>query len=107
MGGGAGVKVPSWIPVYPGAEVQGKYHQQKPDGEAGAFGFTTKTASKDVLEFYKRALEAGGLKVAAQMGDATGGVISAEDAAKSRTVTVVVSPEDEGTSVAVTYAVKK
>ena len=107
MGAGADVKVPSWIPVYPGAQVEGKYHQQNPDGEAGAFGYSTKTASKDMVEFYRRGLEAAGLKVAAQVGDSTGGVISAEDGTKSRTVTAIVSPEGDGTSVVITYAIKK
>ena len=110
-GAGADVQVPNWIPTYPGAKPEGKYTRHGADGDAGAFGFSTKDPVKNVLAFYSQGLKAAGLNITSQFtqeaGDSPGGMISAEGASKSRTVVVTVGTESGGTSVAVTYSIKK
>jgi hypothetical protein len=111
FGTGGEAKVPSWIPTYPGVKVESKYTRQGGDGEAGAFGFSTKDPVKRVLEFYNQGLKAAGLNISSQFtqenGDSPGGMITAEDGSKQRTVVVTVGTESGGTSVALTYAIKK
>ena len=111
FGAGGEAKVPSWIPAYPGVKVEGKFTRQGGDGEAGAFGFSTKDSVKSVLEFYNSSLKGAGLNISSQFtqenGDSPGGMITAEDGSKQRTVVVTVGTESGGTSVAVTYAIKK
>ncbi|HWQ55045.1 MAG TPA: hypothetical protein VN442_15265 [Bryobacteraceae bacterium] len=109
FGGGADAQVPAWIPVYPGAKVEGKFSRQAGSGESGAFGFTTADAPKQVLAFYNQGLKSAGLKITSQLtqdtGDSPGGMIGAEDG--NRKVGVMVSTEEGNTSVAITYEVKK
>ena len=109
--GSGDAKVPEWIPAYPGAKPEGKYTRQGADGEAGAFGFSTRDPVKQVLAFYNQGLKAGGLNIASQFtqesGDSPGGMITAEDGSKQRNVVVTVGTESGGTTVAVTYVIKK
>jgi hypothetical protein len=105
FGAGSDVKIPSWIPAYPGASVEGRLMQQSGDKESGAFGFSTGDSPKKVLAFYNEGFKSAGLKITSQLiqdaGDSPGGMIAAE--AGSRKAVVMVSSDAGRTEVAVTF----
>ena len=110
LGGGTG-KIPAWVPSYPGSNPQSSYSAQSKDGDTASVHFTTKDPVDKVVKFYEGALKGAGLKVTSnimqQDGKVAGGMLAAEDEAKSKTVMVSLGSSDEGTSVNVAYTSKK
>jgi len=108
---GGNVRVPTWVPDYPGSDPQGAFSSQSKDGEAGTFAYKTKDASGKVVKFYQDQLQSSGMKltsnITSQNGDAAAGVLVAEDPASKHSITVVVGQDGSGTSVSVTYATNK
>ncbi len=111
FGGGANAKIPDWIPSYPSSTPQGAFSMQGGQEDGGTYQFTTKDSPKDVMSFYDQKLQDAGLKITSRTthdeGTTSGGLLSAEDAAKKRTVVVTVGTADGGTHVNVLYQVKK
>lgn len=108
---GAGGKLPDWVPAYPGATAAGTYSMQSSEGDAGTFAFQTKDAVDKVVAFYSGAMKTAGLKVTSnitqQDGKTAGGMVSGEDASKSRTLVLILGTSDEGTAVSLTFKSKK
>jgi hypothetical protein len=111
LGGGAGIKVPDWIPAYPSSKPQGTFSVQKAEEESGTYTFNTSDAVKDVMSFYDRMLQQGGFKITSRTthdtGGSSGGMLTAEDADKKRSVVITLGTADGGTSVNVLFEVKK
>ena len=111
LGGGAGVKVPDWIPSYPSSKPQGTFSMQQGEEEGGTYTFNTPDAVKDVMSFYDQKLQEAGFKITSRTthdaGGSSGGMLAAEDADKKRTVMVTLGTADGGTSVNVLFGVKK
>jgi hypothetical protein len=111
FGSGAAAKTPDWVPAYPGVSPQSTFSLQGGDGTGGSFQFTTKDSAKDVLSFYERSLKQSGFAITANItgntDSASGGMISAEDAATKRTAVVTVGAEKGETSVNVLFGTKK
>ena len=111
FGAGAAAKTPAWVPAYPGVAPQSTFSMQGGDGSGGSFQFTTKDSAKDVLSFYEQRLKQDGFGITANItgntDTASGGMISAEDAATKRTVIVTVGAEKDATSVNVLFGTKK
>ncbi len=109
FGGGSDVRIPSWVPSYPGAAVRGNYMRQAGESETGAFSFTTADAPRKVLDFYTEGLKSSGLRITSQLvqeaGDSPGGMIGAED--DTRKATVTVGADAGRTSVTVMFEFKK
>ena len=111
FGAGADLKIPDWIPSYPSSTPQGTSSIQGGQGQSGSYQFATKDSPSDVLSFYDQKLKQAGLKIEAHttgtLGAASGGMLSAEDADKKRTVVVTVTTAEGGNSVNVLFQVKK
>jgi hypothetical protein len=111
FGAGAAAKTPAWVPAYPGVTPQSTFSMQGGDGSGGSFQFTTKDSAKSVLSFYEQGLKQAGFGITANFtgntDTASGGMISAEDAATKRTVVVTVGTENGATSVNVLFGTKK
>ena len=61
FGTGSSAKMPSDIPLYPGAKVTASFSGQGKDGSGGMVAFTTTASPDDVIAFYKQKAEAIGM----------------------------------------------
>lgn len=103
---GGEVKLPSWMPSYPGSRPQAvfsaKGESDRESGEAGNFYFNTPDPPSRVLEFYEK--KARELELPIRSG--TRGTMSAGDDEHGRFMKVVVVERSELTRVNVTYGRK-
>jgi hypothetical protein len=108
---GAGAKLPSWVPTYPGAKAEGTFAVKGDTGDAtgegGTVSFTTTDAGAKVMAFYTDKCKELGLKIALTTTAAEGGMIMAADEGEKRSLQVVVGGGSGQTTVAVTYGLKK
>jgi hypothetical protein len=106
---GAGqAAVPAWIPSYPNSKPASIYSVNGKDGASASFQFQTRDAPKDIVAFYEAGLKQAGFRISMYTanggGGSSGGMLSADDAANKRTVTVTVGNGSQGTTVGVTYS---
>ena len=104
---GGDAKIPTWVPDYPGSNPQNAFSARGKDGQSGTFTFKTKDSSDRVAKYYREQLEGSGFTVAAVVNSGSSQVMTAEDSAKHRSVTVLVGGEGSEISVNVTYATGK
>jgi len=109
--GGSGSKVPSDVPVYPGAKVEGNFsvngNGAEGQGSAAQYQFSTPDAPSKVLAYYYEKLEGSGMKMALNNTTSDGGMLMAEDDARGQAITVIVGKNGDGTSISVTTRTKK
>ncbi|MFB3827273.1 MAG: hypothetical protein ACE15B_10915 [Bryobacteraceae bacterium] len=103
---GADVKVPSWLPAYPGAKIEGTLSAQGGDSEGGSFAFKTGDSVEKIFAFYEAGLKGAGLKVSTTKSD-EGGMIMAEDKTTGRSAMVTIGKEDDANAVHIVFGVKK
>jgi hypothetical protein len=111
LGGGAG-KLPSWVPVYPGAKIEGHASGTGMDGdniaEGGVYTFTSADAAPQVMTFYQDKSRDLGMKVELTTATTEGGHISASDSDDNRSLVVIVgSGAGGGASGTVTFKRKR
>jgi hypothetical protein len=107
---GAGAdKLPSWIPAYPGAKVEGTFaiNGDSGQGTGGSFGFSTSDAPARVMSFYQDKCKELGINIKMTTTTDKGGMIVAADEGESRTLQVIVGSESGATKVQVIYGLKK
>jgi hypothetical protein len=95
-GGGTPQNLPSWLPVYPGATVQGVFDAKSAEGgRTLSFTVATTDAADKVLDFYKSRFEEAGLKVDSTVNasgsEGTGGLLTVNGENPSRSASVLVS----------------
>jgi hypothetical protein len=111
IGGGAG-KLPSWVPVYPGATVESHISGVGADGEqteeGGVYKFTSSDSPAQVMGFYQDKARDLGMKVELTTATAEGGHFSASEEDNTRTMVVSVgSRSGGGASGSVTFKRKR
>jgi len=107
--GASADKPPSWVPSYPGATAQNVFSASSNGEQTGTYAFSTKDAPDKVLSFYDSALKSGGFKTSTTTNNTNGkvsGMVTGTADNEKRTVGVVVTSEDDGTKVAVTFNIK-
>lgn len=105
--GANAANAPSWVPRYPGATIEGNFAADTPEGKGGSFTARTSDDVGRVIDFYKRELEAAGLKVTTTRvdgADGPAGTVSGES--EKRSATVMVGRDGSGTQAIVTYSDK-
>lgn len=111
-GAGQVKDLPSWVPVYPGAQTQGSYSTENAEGKTANFVVTTGDSVDQVLAFYKEKLEANGLKIeqttTGNNASGSGAMLSAKSDDDKRTVIVMVGTgsDNQGSQATVTYVEK-
>jgi hypothetical protein len=104
---GAQVKLPDWLPPYPGGTPKASFTMKIPDGESVMCTWTTSDSPDKVQQFYQKALQDAGLEVATiSTGGEAGGILTGRDKSEKRTAQVVVSVERGKTAVQVTCQTK-
>ncbi|MFL6263419.1 MAG: hypothetical protein ACJ76Y_27320 [Thermoanaerobaculia bacterium] len=109
-GSGAPASLPSWLPVYPGATVQGTYDTTNPEGRTAAFTVTTPDASTKVIDYYESQLKGAGLpaeKSTYTTNGQTGGTVTGKSADGKREASVIVSSSNGSTQAVITFTEKK
>lgn len=111
IGEGAG-KLPGWVPVYPGAKVEGHLTGMGDDGdrmgEGGMYSFTSADPPDKVMKFYQDKATELGMKVNLTTATADGGHLSAADEADNQSLVVLLgSGSGGGTSGNVTFKRKQ
>jgi hypothetical protein len=110
IGGGEG-KMPSWVPIYPGAKAQGNMtaNGQGGDGagEGGLVTFTTPDPASKVREFYETKIKEMGMSVDLTQVTGAGGMVMGQDEGGKRTLHVMVAEGSGDTSFTVTYGRKR
>ena len=109
-GEGAPKDLPSWVPTYSGATVQGSYDATTTEGRSAAFTVTTGDSVDQVAEFYEAQLKGSGLTV--QKNSMEGGgqktvILVGTGDEEKRTVTVTVSTSEGKTQALVNFNEKK
>jgi nitrate reductase NapE component len=107
---GAGAdKLPSWVPAYPGAKVEGTFAMKGDSGQGngGSFGFSTSDAPDKVISFYQDKCKELGLNVKMTTHTNEGGMIVAADEGETRTLQAIVGSSSGQTKVQVIYGLKK
>lgn len=101
---GGEVRLPAWLPAYPGAEVRGSTTSHTSEGEFVSTILLTQDPVERVSTFYRRALERAGMKVevASHTEGGRADVISAAGSDNRRRASVIVGREDEGTVITLT-----
>ena len=110
IGGGEG-KMPSWVPVYPGAKAQGNMTARGEGadgaGEGGMVTFTTSDAPSRVTSFYEAKCKDLGATVNLTGSSDAGGMVTCADEGGGRTLHVMVGGGSGETSFTVTYGRKR
>lgn len=99
--------LPSWVPVYPGAEPEGPHSMKTETTVSGGFELSTADPVNAVLEHYRAALQAAGYAVTVNtysQDGSQGGMVNASHEGEQRMVVVILSAESGGpTKAVVTY----
>jgi hypothetical protein len=107
IGGGAGNKMPAWVPVYPGSSPEGTFSASTKDGDNNGFQFKTGDAPAKVLEYYQNQLKAAGFTISMASNTPDGGLVISEDSAKKRTLTITAGASGGASEVSVMAVEKK
>ncbi|HET9226603.1 MAG TPA: hypothetical protein VFR31_08035 [Thermoanaerobaculia bacterium] len=96
---GAPKNLPSWVPLYGNAKVEGSYDATTPEGRNAMFTVISSDSVDQVAEFYESQLEAAGLKVERSSYETEGKkaimLVGKTDDDK-RNVSVTVATSNEG-----------
>lgn len=109
-GQGAPKDVPSWIPTYSGATIEGSYDATTAEGRSAMFTVTTTDAIDQVAEFYESQLKGSGFKVEKSSYEANGQktvILAATGSDEKRSATVTVTTNEGKTQALVNFNEKK
>jgi len=109
-GTGAPQNLPSWLPVYPGGNVQGTFDTTNAEGHSAAFTVTTKDPVSKMMDFYETQLKSAGLKVEKTTFSSNGqdgGTLTAKSDDEKKQASVLFGAANGETSATVTYQEKK
>ena len=105
-GTNATAKMPSYLPLYPGAKVTTSITGSDAHGSGGMVAFQVAAGAEDVVNFYKQKTTEAGMAQAmsAQMGDTTT-YVAANDKTK-QSVSISATKGGDGTTVQITWGAK-
>jgi len=102
-GMGANVKLPDFVPLYPGAKVQSSVTGNGSGGAGGTYMFDTTAAPADVIAFYKSKAAAAGLAETLNLTNGQGITYVASANEGKKTIQVVAVKADNGAHVQVIW----
>ncbi len=108
-GQGAPKDLPSWVPTYPGADVQGSYDATTAENRSAMFTVSTPDALEKVAEHFESQLKAAGLTVQKNSYEAAGQktiMLVGNTSDEKRTATVTVTNAEGKTQALVNFVEK-
>lgn len=109
MGGGEVKNLPSWVPSYPGATVQGTFDSTTNGARSLAYTVKSSDSVSQLMDFYENELKGAGLTVEKNTYSANGtdgGSVSGKSDDGKRTLTAMVSGEGSGSQALITVEEK-
>jgi uncharacterized protein YfiM (DUF2279 family) len=106
---GAPKNLPSWVPLYTGARIEGSYDATTAEGRNAMFTVKSSDSVDQVAEFYKSRLEGAGLKVERSSYETDGQktiMLVGTTEGEKRTANVTVSTGDGETQALVNFGEK-
>ncbi len=104
---GGQVKLPSWMPKYPGVEMKGiGAMRSDKEGDGGMFTFETSDPADKILAFYKEGLEKSGFKADESAQVAAGASVLMMKSDHDGGATVTITPGSGHSNVTVLYGRK-
>jgi hypothetical protein len=106
FGTGASAKMPSYLPLYPGAKVTASFSGQGKDGSGGMVAFHAAATPADVIAYYKQKAASAGMADTMNM-DAGGTMtyMASNEKAKT-TLSVTATKASDGSDGQVTWGTK-
>jgi len=106
FGTGANAKMPSYLPLYPGAKVTASFSGQGKDGSGGMVAFHAAATPADIIAFYKQKAASAGMADTMNM-DAGGTMtyMASNEKAKT-TLSVSATKGSDGSDGQVTWGTK-
>ena len=108
-GGEAPKDLPSWVPIYPGGDVQAALDATNAEGRTASFSVTTSDSVDEVVEFYESKLGEAGLKVEKTTMESAGqrsAILTARSADDKQNVTAMVGQQDGKTTASISFQAK-
>jgi hypothetical protein len=105
MGGGEVKNLPSWVPSYPGATVQGTFDSTTNGARSLAYTVKSTDSVTKLMDFYESELKSAGLKVdknTYSSNGTDGGSVSGKSDDGKRTLTAMISSDDGGAQALIT-----
>ncbi|MGC8916853.1 MAG: hypothetical protein ACP5NF_07740 [Thermoanaerobaculum sp.] len=103
---GSDVGLPEWVPLFPGAKLEGAMAAKGKGGATGGAGFATDASVAEVLAFYERELKARGFSPSVskfeQNGQTVGGMVQGTHT-DGRSLMVSATREQGKTRVGLSY----
>lgn len=96
------VKLPAYLPLYPGAEVHSSTEQMLPGKHQSVTTFETTDQPEQVISFYATHLMSGGFKMMSEANEAAMRGVSARRSSDGDAVDIVAELANKGTRVRVT-----
>ena len=107
---GGNVKLPAWLPAYPGAETTGSFGvQSSKEGQGGTVAFKTSDSVEKVAAFYDAALRGAGITVTRHSMQSEGSnvvTLVGKDAGDRRDAGITISTQDGATQISLTFQSK-
>jgi hypothetical protein len=106
---GAPKNLPSWVPTYAGATIEGSYDATTAEGRNAMFTLKSADSVDQVAEFYKARLEEAGLKVERSSYETDGSktiMLAGKTDDEKRTANVTISTGDGQTQAIVNFGEK-
>jgi hypothetical protein len=111
MGAGSKADLPDWLPSYRGAEAAGVFSLNGEDSNAGSCTLKTSDSVENVASFYENALKQAGFTVQKTTTQVPGKgsfvMLMAEDSNNRRNAHVTAAKSEEGTTITLTFEIKK
>lgn len=105
--GAEGARMPSGFTLYPGAKMGEGLSSVGQDGGGGMATFEVAAKSKDVVEFYRKQVQANGMRVTK---DGKSGIVhmlnGANGNSDTKTISFQISPNGSGTKAQIIYSGK-
>jgi hypothetical protein len=109
FGSGAEANIPTWVPKFPGGQVEGTFAMQGGKQTGGTFQIKCNASPNDVAAYYEREMKGAGMKIqkhTAQMDEGTTVVVVGENPSDRRTVSASAASSGTGSIVTVIYGLK-
>jgi predicted small lipoprotein YifL len=105
-GTGSNVKMPDYLPLYPGATVTTSMTGQGKDGSGGFVVFHAAAQPADIIAFYKQKAGAAGMADALNMQTGNSMTYMASNDKEKKSLSVTATKAADGTDAQVTWGMK-
>jgi len=108
-GGEAPKDLPSWVPIYPGSEVQAALDATNAEGRTVSFTAATEDGIDEVIPYYEQSLRDAGLTVNKTTMETNGepsAILAGNSEDNTKTVTVMIGQQDGKTMATINFNAK-